>query len=220
VALRGVDLQDDRPRVLFLDRLGAVVEHGDPVAAELTHMVLPVEVAAGSHVEERSLAVQPPDEGARIVALDTVDAPGVPAGDEHVTGVVKGRRDRVDVEVVVWAGFRALAGEQIKMAVGKRHVVDAVPLPQQASGLDVDLLGYTGDHMTVLRAPALGQVDAGVLPVDRDQRGTFWGHVKVVEVGQFAARRADDVPGLVARVGDDKLTLAVACRHDQALKPG
>ncbi len=91
-----------------------------------------------THLEVALLAAETPDDLARL-AVDLVHGAGPAGGDEQVILVVYVYG--VDVEVVEGFVVRLLEPD----------VVQAVPLEEDLAGLDVYLLDYPVEHVTVYR---------------------------------------------------------------------
>ena len=108
--------------------------------------MLPAERDSRPELEVAALAAEAPDDPARAPA-DLVDRMRVAGGDEQVAVVVD--VDRVDVEVVIGA---AGISRQAIVGLHERHVVDAVPLEQNAAGPDVELLQRAFEHGSTLDA--------------------------------------------------------------------
>jgi hypothetical protein len=102
--------------------------------------VLEIEHRVGAHPERRLLAADRPVDGT-VRARDVVDLARVPGRDEDVA--VGLRLDRVDVEVVP---RHPLAPGDRRVTRPEGDVVEAVPLVEDETGLDVDLLGDRVEH--------------------------------------------------------------------------
>src|SRR5258705_227137 len=131
-----VDVEHDRPGVPLLGRQAAIVEYGQPAVAVRAYVVLPEELAPRAHREVRPLAVQPPDDVPGR-ALDSVNGPSVPSGDQYVSRAVADLGDRIDVEVVERRGRRPVAAvpdAELLVGLGQRYgrigACPAVPLEQ------------------------------------------------------------------------------------------
>ena len=171
-------------------------------------------LAPGPEPEVAVLAAQPPDDPP-AVAVDLVDGPGVATRDDQVA--VGGETDRVDVEVVVGRVRVARGG---LVAVGDRHVVEAVPLEQHAAGGQVDLLDDPVVDLAVARATGRGEVAAGLV-VGLDQRRVLRGQEERVLVGEVAVAGMHVGDDVVGGVGDHALAVAVPRPAEgRALPPG
>ena len=137
------------------------------------------------------------------VAVDVVDRPRVARVDQQVAVLVE--VDGVDVEVVV---RRRGGGRHRRLALGHRHVVEAVPLEQHAARGDVDLLDHAVEDRPVRGAADRREV-VRHLVVDRDQRRPLRRQHELVPVGVEAVPGVDGRDHVVVRVDDVVDALAV-----------
>src|SRR5215212_9713470 len=133
-------------------RGGTVIENGDGAVSLAPSVVLVGESGARSHLEVALLTPEPPQDLAAF-ALYLVDGRGPFSGDEEVA--VKVYVYGVDVEVV-----EGRAGVLWRLAEGllDANMVQAAPLEEHLSCLEVELLGYPFPHRAVLRASDRGEV--------------------------------------------------------------
>ena len=177
-----------------------VVEDRDAAIGPSSGVVLPAECNAGAEREIALPAAQPPVDLAGH-AVDLVDGRGVPGRDDEVAvGVDLDRVRVVGVEGVGW-----LRG-CVNVGLGRIDVLGGVPLEDQLSAGDVDLL-----HDVIPECP-------------RSTPGRIWGHGVAGEEERRPGRRdlqlvkiqAVPVDGLdagdldVARVGDDVIPVTIA----------
>src|SRR5919107_4895343 len=128
----------------------AVVEDGDGAILLPSGIVLPVGAGALPHLEVTLLATETPQH-LPVSAVYLVDGGGVAGGDEEVVVVV--HLYGVDVEVV-----ELVAVVFLVVGLLDADVVQAVPLEEDLSGLDVHLLGDALDHPPLRGATEVGEI--------------------------------------------------------------
>src|SRR5205085_4195157 len=107
------------------------------IARAHTYVVLEGELGAGTHLEARAFAAEGPDCRCGQM-VDLVGRERAAPGEDQVAVMV--RLDRVQVDVVP----RTIGGGRRRhIRVAHRHVVEAVPLEQDESGGNIDLLRHT-----------------------------------------------------------------------------
>src|SRR5215204_1725284 len=133
-------------------RGGTVIENGDGGVSVASSVVLEGEWGARSDLEVAFVAAEPPQDLAAL-AVDLVDGRGPFSGDEEVA--VEVYVYGVDVEVV-----EGCAGVLRRLAVGlfDANMVQAAPLEEHLSSLEVELLGDPFPHRPVFRPSDRGEV--------------------------------------------------------------
>ena len=125
------------------------------------HIVLVAERGAGAEREIAPRPAETPDHRS-CAAVNLVDGRRVPRRDQQVPVGVD--PDRVQVEVVdVTVGREGELGRLLE-----RDVIEAVPLEQDASSRDIDLLDDPLDQASVDRAADAREIGTDLV-VDRDQ---------------------------------------------------
>ena len=133
-------------------RGGTVIEDGDGAVSLTPSVVLEGESSTRTHLKVALLTPEPPQDLAALT-LYLVDGRGPFSGDEEVA--VEVYVYGVDVEVV-----EGCPGVLRRLAVGllDANMVQAAPLEEHLSGLEVELLGYPIPHRAVLWAADGGEV--------------------------------------------------------------
>src|SRR5215212_1188276 len=190
-----VDLDHDAAG-LYLSGHVTIVEDGDLTVGVAAGVVLESGPGAGTHLEVALLPAQTPDDLSRL-SVDLVHGGGVAGGDEQVILIVYVYG--VDVEVVVGLGVRRVEAD----------VLEAVPLEDDLTALDVDLLDDPVEHVTVYRIADRDAVPWHLV-VDRDQGRILGRDEELVVVTLVSVAGPEPLYLAVGVVADDVLALAVA----------
>jgi hypothetical protein len=116
--------------------------------------------------------------------------------------------DRVDMEVVV-----ALSCVRWWLqALVDADVIEAVPIQQDASGLQLDLLDMPDEHLPLGGCPDRGQIHRRCR-ICRDEGGSVSGELKVVQIGLQAVTGTDRLDWAIGIVADLTQSVAVRIGH-------
>src|SRR5215211_5591164 len=89
------------------------------------------------------------------------------------------------------------------------NMVEAVPLEEHLTGLDVDLLDDSLQHFAILRSTDRGKIHVVHLAIGIKERCLLGGDEELVMVSLVAVARADPPYLTVGGVGDHVLSVAV-----------
>src|SRR5215207_3410038 len=191
--------------------LAPVVEEGDGAVFLAAGVVLEGETGPLAHREVAPLPAEAPDH-LPALPVHLVDGRGLAGADEQVAVVVLSYG--VDVEVVVAV---ALVGVRPGGGLLEADVLQAVPLEEDLSSLDVHLLDDPVHHGGLLRAAGRGKIHRHPA-VDGEERGVPLGYEELVVVPREPVPGADPRHLPVVAVEDQVLPVAPAAVH--ALPPG
>src|SRR5215208_293156 len=153
----------------------------------------------------KSLFFPPRRQATSPVFRSILHRAGIAGRDEQVIFVVYVYG--VDVEIVVGLGISLV----------EAHVLQAVPLEEHLAGLDVELLDYPVEHVTVSRIAGWNRVPRHLV-VDRDQRRILGRDEKLVVVPFIAVAGPYPCYLPVGAIEDHVLALAVT--RMESLPPG